>query len=677
MSARPLRSQLLAATALALLLPPLIGTATAQSRRAPATEAGYDLAFVDADVKRVVDAVLGSMLGVDYAVDPAVTGNVTLRTATPVRRTELIPLLESALRSVGAVLIVDGNRYRVVTRAAARAEARLTSPEPEASGGAMAAPPGPTDGPTPEIGPVAPGFASEVITLRAASAPQIAKLIEQFVGEEVVTSVEPALNRLVIAGSASERTVARQIIARFDVDTLAGMEFELYRLENVDAETLVDELGRVFQPPYDILGSRVRVVPLPRLRSLLVISANRADISRLEPWIRRLDAGVAGKRRLYSYAVQHGRARDIAGALQRVVGSGTDETAFQDDTPAPLLPAPTSGGGAADDSLPPPPARTRLTGSDARGGSGPRIVPNEATNALLIYADGEEYEFIRDALAKLDQPVAQVLIEATLAEVTLGDDFAYGINFRALTGDATIVNTSNNNLTPAAQAPGFSVSLLTGDITGVLNALQSKTNVRVLSAPKLMVLNNQTAELQVGDQVPIVTQQQQGVASPGAPLVNTIELRDTGVILKVTPRVNDSGTVTLDISQEVSEVAQTTTSGLDSPTIQQRRLSSTVATRSGQMIALGGLIRERSSRSRSGIPLLSQIPIIGGLFGRQEQLAGRTELIILLTPTVIRAPENVGAVVDELLGALDATRPLVERARETQLQPPVAPPPTP
>lgn len=677
MSASPYRSGLIAATALALLLPPLVPPAAAQSRRAPATEAGYDLAFVDADVKRVVDAVLGSMLGVDYAVDPAVTGNVTLRTAAPVRRAELIPLLEQALRSVGAVLIIDGNSYRVVTRAAARAEARLTSPEPDASGGAMAAPPAPSDGPAPDIGPVAPGFASEVITLRAASAPQIAKLIEQFVGEEVVTSVEPALNRLVIAGSASERSAARQIIARFDVDTLAGMEFELYRLENVDADTLVDELGRVFQPPYDILGSRVRVVPLPRLRSLLVISANRADISRLEPWIRRLDAGVAGKRRLYSYAVQHGRARDIAGALQRVVGGSTDETAFQDDAPAPLLSAPTSGGGASDDSAAPPPVTTRSSGSGNTRSGGPRIVPNEATNALLIYADGEEYEFIRDALAKLDQPVAQVLIEATLAEVTLGDDFAYGINFRALTGDATIVNTSNNSLTPAAQAPGFSISLLTGDITGVLNALQSKTNVRVLSAPKLMVLNNQTAELQVGDQVPIVTQQQQGVASPGAPLVNTIELRDTGVILKVTPRVNDSGTVTLDISQEVSEVAQTTTSGLDSPTIQQRRLSSTVATRSGQMIALGGLIRERSSRSRSGIPLLSQIPIIGGLFGRQEQLAGRTELIILLTPTVIRAPENVGAVVDELLGALDATRPLVERARETQLQPPVAPPPTP
>lgn len=136
----------------------------------------------------------------------------------------------------------------------------------------------------------------------------------------------------------------------------------------------------------------------------------------------------------------------------------------------------------------------------------------------------------------------------------------------------------------------------------------------------------------------------------------------------ITPRVNDSGTVTLDISQEVSEVAQTTTSGINSPTIQQRRLSSTVATRSGQMIALGGLIRERNSQTRAGIPLLSQIPIIGGLFGRHQNLAGRTELIILLTPTVVRAPEDVGAVVDELLGALDATRPLVERARETQLQ---------
>jgi general secretion pathway protein D len=201
-------------------------------------------------------------------------------------------------------------------------------------------------------------------------------------------------------------------------------------------------------------------------------------------------------------------------------------------------------------------------------------------------------------LDKLDQPVAQVLIEATLAEVTLSNDLRYGVNFRAFSGDATFANSGSGSGAPASIFPGFSVSVLGSTAQAVLNTLQSRTNVRVLSAPKLMVLNNQTATLQVGDQVPIIVQQAQSVAAPGAPIVNTVELRDTGVILKVTPRVNDSGTIILDIAQEVSDVSQTTSSGINSPTIQQRRIASTVATRSGQMIALGGLIRDSASRSR-------------------------------------------------------------------------------
>ena len=209
----------------------------------------------------------------------------------------------------------------------------------------------------------------------------------------------------------------------------------------------------------------------------------------------------------------------------------------------------------------------------------------------------------------------------------------------------------------------------------VLNTLQSKTSVRVLSAPKLIVLNNQTATLQVGDQVPIVIQQAQSVAAPGAPIVNTIELRDTGVILKVTPRVNDSGTITLDITQEVSDVAETTSSGINSPTIQQRRLATTVSTRTGQMIALGGLIRDRVSRTRAGIPVLSQIPVIGALFGTRVNTGARTELIILLTPTIIRSPDEVRGIVDALIDGLDATKPLIERAKRGQVGARLPPPP--
>ena len=638
----------------AMSAPLLHTTSLAQGRSSNAVRTqsadGFSLTFVDADVKRVIDAVLGAMLHVDYSVDPAVQGNITLSTARPVSSAELIPLLESSLGSVNAVMIVQGEHYRIMPRDAARGSALVAG------------------GPTTNNG-IVPGFATEVIALHSGSASQIARMLRQFVGEDVVASVEPSLNQIVITGTAEERNAARQLITRFDVDALANMTFELVRLENVDADTLASELGRIFQPPYDIIGSRVRVIPLPRLRSVLLVAADRSDIAHIQPWIARLDSGAAGKRRLYSYAVQNGRARDMAMILQRVLGmdSSNSDNAASPDVIAPVPRSDT-----------PPPHETgvidapQATSSNRRSqitqaNQGPRVIASDETNSLLIYADGEEYEFIRDALTRLDNPVPQVLIEAILAEVTLTDELQYGVNFRALSGDFSGTYSSTTSPTPASILPGFAVSWVGQSASAILNSLQSRTNVRVVSAPKLVVLNNQTATLQVGDQVPIVTQQLQSTAAAGAPIVNTVELRDTGVILRVTPRVNESGTVTLDISQEVSDVARTTTSGINSPTIRQRRISSVVATRSGEMVALGGLIRDRTESGRTGIPLLSQIPVIGGLFGNHTRTGSRTELIVLLTPTVIRAPQDAQVIVNQLIEALDIAGPMVENARERQV----------
>ncbi|HMJ92950.1 MAG TPA: type II secretion system secretin GspD [Allosphingosinicella sp.] len=625
---------------------------------------GYNLAFVDADVRRVVDAVLGEMMGLDYSVDPAVQGNITLRTSQPVARDSLLPLLETALRSVNAVIVIQGSSYRVLPIEQARSSAPL------ASGGSASSPGRPVQ-----------GFATEVVVLKHGSAREISRLLEQFLGKEIVAATDNSLNQVVIRGNSEERAAARQLIERFDVDTLSDMTFELYRLENVDPDTLLSELERIFAPPFDIIGSRVRIVPLGRLRSVLAIASDRGDIARIEPWIRRLDAGGSGKRKLYSYFVQNGRARDLATSLQLVLGMSGGGGGSEATAGAPPVAAPSGDGLEPSEAIAP---QTPLPGSSTpvvvAGGPGPRIVPSEPNNSLLIYANGEEYEFIREALEKLDQPVPQVLIEATLAEVTLGNDLRFGVNFRVFDGNDSVANSNTGSSVPASIFPGFSVSVIGTTASAVLNTLQSKTSVRVLSAPKLIVLNNETATLQVGDQVPIVTQQAQSVASPGAPIVNTIELRDTGVILKVTPRVNDSGTITLDISQEVSDVAETTSSGINSPTIQQRRLATTVSTRTGQMIALGGLIRDRVTRSKSGIPLLSQIPVVGALFGTRVNTGARTELIILLTPTIIRSPDEVKNIVDALIDGLDATQPLIERAKRGQVgarlpPPPASPPP--
>lgn len=632
---------------------------------------GYSLAFVDADIRRVVDAVLGSMLNVDYTLDPDISGNITLRTTSPVPAEQLLPLLERALASVDAVVVDRKGTYFVVPRKKARALASFIQPKDETE-----------QQPGEEKKAESPsGYASESIILRFAGAEELSRIAADIIGPDIIETGATGSNELIIRGTLEEREAARKLIARFDIDNLANMNFEIWKLDDVDADTIVSELETIFQPPYDIIGSRIRLIPLPRLRSILAIAPDRRDISRIEPWVRKLDQGGSAKRKLYNYAVQNGRARDMARSLQLVLAgsaSGSDEPASLTQNnqasnsdqggPGNEQSGPGSDGGSNFRAS----ARSQPV-SNAVSSGGLRIVPNEQNNSLLIYANGEEYGFIRDALDKLDQPVAQVLIEATLAEVTLTDDLRYGVDFQAIAGigstETTFTNSNNSSGIPAASFPGFAASVVGRSASGVLNTLQSKTNVRVLSAPKLLTLNNEPATLQVGDQVPIVIQQAQSVGSPGAPLVNTIELRDTGVILQVTPRINDSGTIILDISQEVSDVASTTTSGINSPTIQQRRLTSTVATRSGQMVALGGLIRNRQTREKAGVPLLSQIPVVGGLFGRKVDTGSRTELIILITPTIIRSPDEVKNAVDALINGLDLTRPLLDEAQQNLIGP--------
>lgn len=660
---RLLRPSRLALLSSSLLLSQISAAAVTPRGSDSVARKGFSLAFVDADARHVADAVLGDMLHANYSIDPKVTGMITLRTAEPVDRDDVIALLEKALEPIGAALIDSGGSYRIVPRDDARTAALL---------GAA------SDKPL-------RGYSGEVVKLRYANPKEMARLLEEFVGKDVVAGTDPAYNQIILTGSSEERLAAAAIIKRFDVDSLAGATFQLIHLENVDADALDAELKQIFQPPLDIIGSRVRIVPLPRLHSVLAIATDANDIARIQPWIQRLDSGGAStKRRLYSYAVQNGRARDLAASLQLVLGrasslpdsniaqpqqtrtplfdtpstqssigssgSGGASIATQNLEPSQLLGAETPGPGAA--------AGAPFFGG-ASSDTGPRIVPADSTNTLLIYANGEDYDFVRQALAQLDRPVPQIMIEATLAEVTLTKDLEYGVNWQVMSGNSTFTLSNTKSATPAANFPGFSYGYIGSTVQAVLNNLQSRTNVRVLSAPKLMVLNNQTATLQVGDQVPIVTQQQQSISSPGAPVVNTVELRDTGVILKVTPRVNESGAVTLDIAQEVSSVVPTTTSGINSPTIQQRRLTSTIATRSGQMVALGGLIRENVSRQRQGIPGLSQIPVIGGLFGQQSITGDRTELIILLTPMVMRSPEEAHSAADELLGRMAGVKPVL------------------
>jgi len=297
------------------------------------------------------------------------------------------------------------------------------------------------------------------------------------------------------------------------------------------------------------------------------------------------------------------------------------------------------------------------------------ITADEPNNAIVVFATPRNYALVEDALRKLDVPPTQVMIDASISEVTLNHTLQYGIQWAFESGPSHLYPgaaaptrsggalTQGTTSAPVQNFPGFSYTYAAPNVQATLNALKTVTDVNVLSAPKLMVLNNHTATIEVGDQVPISTGSATNLTS-GAPIVNSVEYRDTGIILKITPRVNAGGLVLLDIAQEVSGVSPTTpASGIDSPTIEQRKIETSVAVQDGETIALGGLIKNQVNKGRSTVPVLGDIPVLGHLFGDTTHDLVRTELVVLLTPRVVRTPVDARAVTQALRDAIELAAP--------------------
>ena len=241
-----------------------------------------------------------------------------------------------------------------------------------------------------------------------------------------------------------------------------------------------------------------------------------------------------------------------------------------------------------------------------------RIIADKVNNKLLIRAPARVYRKILSVLYRIDRAPLQVLINATLAEVTLTDDLQYGVQFYLQGKAGTFGFSTGDAVKIEPSAPGLNFMFGSrGTPKVIIDALATQTAVRVVSSPTVVVLHNQAATLQVGDEVPIATRQVSSVTNPEAPLVNEIQFRDTGVILKVTPRINSNGLVTMDVQQEISSVVNAASAGdagTLTPTISQRRISSMIAVQDGQMVVLGGLISEQSDKQKSRVPVIDRIP---------------------------------------------------------------------
>lgn len=622
-------------------------------------EDGITLNFLNADVKDVAKAVLGDFLKLNYAVGTNVQGIVTIETSRPLARASVLPVFEQALRLNNMALVKSEGLYKVVALADA----------PRESGAARV---------STRRGGEEAGFGLEIVSLQYVSASEMERLLTPLAPSQGLLHSDPVRNVLIIQGTEQERRMMLDNIALFDVDYLSGMSFALFTPNFTDAPGLAKELNEIIGGKASPLDGVVRIVPIERLNAVLAISPQARYLERLKRWVERLDKpGQNDDRRIFVYHVQNGRATDLAAVLVKVLGGGNaaavpgQKAAFFSGAAA-LAPGQSLEGVQAPPGglISPLPSQNMsdadggvtATGVSVEGLGTLNITADETNNALVILASPREYGVIETALRQLDIVPLQVLIEAAIAEVTLTDDLKYGVQyFYQPNNRHQVVLSDSKASTITATYPAFSYVFSDGNnIKVILDALSAVTHVDVVSSPQLLVLNNQTASLQVGDQVPIATEQAVSVASPGAPLVNSIQYHDTGVILKVTPRVNQGGMVMMDITQEVSDVTATDTSTIDSPTIQQRKISSTVAVRDNETIALGGLMKDNRTRGRSGIPFLQDIPVMGNLFRTTQDNRTKTELMVLITPHVVDNFDRARAVTDELRAKLPAVQSLLD-----------------
>ena len=638
---------------------------------------GVEMNFDGADVQTVAKTLLGDILQLNFVVDPRVQGNVTLASTGPIPRKDVLPAFESVLRMSNAAIVRSGNLVKIV-------------PIPEAAGGGIS------------VGAGEPGFGVSLVPLRYTSASTVAKTAESFLSRPGAIRVVQSRNLLLIQGTTAERQAALDVVATFDVEWLQNQSVGVYPLKSTSPETMIGELERIFETNDGGSGQGVvRFQPVSRMNAVMVVTKNPKMLSQTTQWIQRLDRSDTTGTTLRTFRLKSGNATQVAKILNDIFAGqrsgGTADTATKQIAPGVDAAQSridsldrgssngnggTSSGLGSDNRSSNPIAAAfesfsdrKSNDADAAGGSPAnsggsmqrgtfqnlRITADAANNAVVVYSNQEDYRVVERAIRDIDRPQLQVSIDATVAEITLTDELQFGVQAFLSSNKGSIGLFGAGQV--AAQsailqnvAPGL--NLLLGSQSQprvILNALSNITNVKVLSSPSIVALDNQPALLQVGDEIPITTSSATLLSNSAAPVVNTIQMRNTGVILKVLPHVHSNGSVQLEVDQEISNVVNADQQTL-TPTIAQRRVHSTVSVVSGQTVLLAGLISERDQKSQAGIPGIREIKFIGDLLGNTSNTRTRSEIIIFIKTKLIRNSVDAGAVTEEFRERLQSMR---------------------
>ncbi|MEY3879513.1 MAG: type secretion system protein GspD [Pseudomonadota bacterium] len=633
---------------------------TAPQHRAvtPTGVGTYSLNFDDADLGEVAKVILSDILGQSYVLSPKVAGKVTLQTTQALTKEELIPTLEMVLRMNNAALVKDSRIYHIEPTA----DALFTSNTANSR----------------------TGYQTRVIPIKNVAVQDVADIIKPLVHDKTILNIDGGRNIIVASGTADEIARVIDLVSTFDIDLLKGRSFGLFTLAHVDPDTVINELEGIFhQKAKSDESAFFQFMPILRLNAVLAVTHQGSYLKEIENWVFRLDRAntASGGGGVNVYKVQHANAEDLAETLNNIFSDSQNKSSTTKVAPGQTAAevtnkssmdtslGNTSGASSTSSST----SFTTPTKSSSSGSSGTgtakvsnvgnvKIISDKANNALVIVATAQEYAVIRPIIEQLDIVPLQVLIDATIASVKLTDNLKYGIAWYLQHGSTSVggavgggSGTSIANAGAAAAAAvatgGLSAVYSSGAINALLSSEADKGNVNVISAPSLMVLNNQKAKINVGDQVPIQTGTTSiPTASTGIAVASSIQYKDTGVTLEVTPRVNANGMVIMDIHQIVSGVVPQTvaTPGVTSTaTINKKEIQSSIAINDGQTIVLGGLIADNNTMNKIGIPLLYDLPWIGSLFGSTSYTRIKDELVILITPRVVKNKQDSRQITDE------------------------------
>ena len=607
--------------------------------------------FEGESLHAVIKAILGDMLGQSYNIAPGVQGTVTINTQKPVGSAGALALLEQVLAQNSARMVYSDGRYNIVT-----ADQALANSGPPRTGSPA----------------LARGFESRVVPLRYVSASEMEKILKPYARQGSIVSVDGARNIITVAGTRAELENYLRTIQVFDVDWMASMSVGVFPLQSGRAAKVVQDLERVFgESSKTPVAGMFRFMPLESANAVMAITSQPKYLDDIRQWIDRIEGG-SSEGRLFSYELKYIKARDLADRLAEVFGGGNGGGG--DDAPS-LMPGVGTteirNGGIDDKSGTSSAAVNSGLGDGGtlpanRSGNGKvtlkvdgsdvGVSAVEDTNSLLVRANASQWKSIREVIDRIDVMPMQVHIEAQVVSVALKGALQYGVSwfFDNAVGEAGLPYPTNRNSWGSygggvSNVPNvgnlLSWTFLGNNAAAIVSALDNVTDVRTLSAPSVFTQNNREASLNVGQRIPISSVS----LNPGNGNDNTyssVQYLDTGIILKVRPRVTRDGLVFLDIVQEVSKPTGVADAN-GNVRIDTSKVTTSALAPSGETIVLAGLISDGSERGSAGVPGLSRIPVLGALFGQQGQSKTRDELVVLITPTVVRNPLEARNLTDE------------------------------